>query len=102
MTNTTTEIIKRDHNFWYPHIENCEKAGISGNQYCRENNLSSSQFSYWRIKYRRQHSNFIGVKVEKKNESNCLCSLEFPRGQRLFIHDPECLRLLLQSLEHIG
>ncbi len=52
MTNTSTEILKRDHNFWYPHIKNCEKAGLTGKQYCRENNLVNSQFAYWRQKYK--------------------------------------------------
>ena len=62
MTDTPNVIIKRDHNFWYPHIENCERVGISANQYCRENNISSSQFSYWRNKkYREQQKDFIGV-----------------------------------------
>lgn len=101
MINATTEAIKKDHNFWYPHIENCEKAGISGRRYCKQNNLVDSQFSYWRIKYKKEHNDFIGVKVPRKNENGCLCSLEFSRGQRLLIHDLECLRMLPQILELI-
>ncbi len=102
MTNSPTEsTIKKDHSFWYPHIENCEKAGISGKQYCRENNLVGSQFAYWRIKYKNQHNDFVGVKVSKRNDTGCLCTLELPRGQRLLIHDLECLRMLLQILELI-
>jgi hypothetical protein len=102
MTNTPTEIIKRDHNFWYPHIENCERAGISGRKYCRENNLVISQFAYWRLKHKKENSEFIGVKIASKNETRCLCSLELSRGQRLLIHDSECLHMLLQILKHIG
>ena len=102
MANVLTETIKKDHDFWHPHIENCEKAGIPGKRYCRENNLVYSQFSYWQVKYKKQHSDFINVKVSKRNDSRCLCSLEFSKGQRLLIHDLECLRILPQILELIG
>ena len=93
--------IKKDHNFWNPHIESCAKAEISGSQYCKENNLPSSQFFYWRSKYRKQHSDFIGVKVSKKNGAECLCSLELPEGYKLLIYNIECLRMLPQILGHI-
>lgn len=99
MTNVTSETIGKNHNFWYPHIENCEKTKISGLEYCRKNDLAYSQFAYWRIKYRKQHSDFIGVKISKRSDPGCLCTLEFSRGQRLLIHDLECLRMLPQILE---
>ena len=93
--------IKKDHSFWNPHIESCNKAGISGSQYCRENNLPSAQFLYWRGKYRKQHNDFIGVKISKKNVTECLCSLELPGGYKLLIYNAECLRMLPQILGHI-
>jgi hypothetical protein len=93
--------IKKDHNFWNPHIESCDKAGISGSQYCRENNLPISQFLYWRSKCRKQHNDFIGVKISKKNGAECLCSLELPGGYKLLIYNTECLRMLPQILGHI-
>ena len=93
--------IKKDHNFWNPHVESCEKAGISGAEYCKKNNLVCSQFNYWRGKYKKQHSDFIGVKVSKKNAAECLCSLELPGGYRLLIYDAECLRMLPQILGRI-
>ena len=107
-----TETTRKDHTFWYPHIESCDKAGISGNRYCRKNNLSPTQFSYWRSKYRREHNSnnnssnsskndFLGVKISKGNTTECLCSLEFSRGHRLLIHNLDCLRMLPQILSLI-
>jgi hypothetical protein len=107
-----TETTRKYRTFWYPHIESCDKANISGNQYCRENNLSPTQFSYWRGKYRREHNNnnaggnsskndFLGVKVSSSNKTECLCSLEFSRGHRLLIHNTDCLRMLPQILSLI-
>ena len=99
MTDTAAEETKRDQNFWYPHIENCKRAGISGAKYCREHDLVCSQFLYWRDKYNKNQSDFIGVKVSRRNVAECLCSLEFPRGQKLMIHNIECLRMLPKLLE---
>jgi len=98
--NSALEVteVKKDQAYWLPHIENCAKAGITATKYCRENNLSNTQFSYWRSKYRKQSSDFIGVKISKKNITGCLCTLELPNGRRLLIHDIECLRLLPQIL----
>ncbi|CAL7961903.1 hypothetical protein GAMM_290007 [Gammaproteobacteria bacterium] len=97
LTPEITEV-KKDYAFWLPHIENYAKAGVTAEQYCRENNLSSAQFSYWKNKHKRQSSDFIGIKISKKNINGCLCTLEFPNGRRLLIHDVGCLRLLPQIL----
>ena len=111
-----TETTRKDRTFWYPHIESCDKAGISGNRYCRKNNLSPTQFSYWRGKYRREHNSsnsdtsirtnsnkndFLGVKLSRSSSTECLCSLEFSRGHRLLIHNIDCLRMLPQILSLI-
>jgi len=98
MTITTVEEIKKDQNFWYPHVESCKRAGVSGANYCREHNLVCSQFLYWRSKYNNSQNDFIGVKVSKRN-AECLCSLELAYGRKLMIHDIECLRMLPKLLE---
>lgn len=85
---------KKDGGFWLPHVENWAKTGVTAKQYCNENNLSRVQFSYWKNKHRKQSGDFIGIKISKKNISGCLCTLEFPNGRRLLIHDVGCLRLL--------
>jgi hypothetical protein len=90
--------VKKDNAFWLPHIENCTNAGMTATQYCKENNLSNAQFSYWKNKHKKQSSDFIGIKISKKNIGGCLCTLEFPNGRRLLIHDVGCLRLLPQIL----
>ena len=39
---------------WQVHIRVWEKSGLSQNEYCRRNKLSSSQFAYWKKNLRQQ------------------------------------------------
>lgn len=39
---------------WQAHVRAWRKSGLSQNEYCRRNQLSSSQFSYWKKNLRQQ------------------------------------------------
>ncbi len=36
---------------WRIHIEQWAESGLSQREYCRQNNLKSNRFTYWKVKY---------------------------------------------------
>lgn len=46
--------------FWKNHFENWKQSGISQKQYCFENNIKLSTFSYWIARLRRKPNDIKG------------------------------------------
>ena len=40
--------------FWRVHIEQWSESGLTQTEYCRRNEISRDQFTYWKIKFRKQ------------------------------------------------
>lgn len=40
--------------FWEYHIKQWSESGVSQNAYCRQNDLRPNQFTYWKIKFKKQ------------------------------------------------
>jgi len=75
MGNNSSSILKK-RRFWQVHLEALKKSGLSQNEYCRRNQLSSSQLGYWKKKLRNHDhqatpQNFILVPVSRSKFSPC-------------------------------
>jgi hypothetical protein len=58
--------------FWLVHIKAWRKSGLSQNEYCRRNKLSTSRFGYWKKKINRQATpvSFVPVPIpEQKTQA---------------------------------
>lgn len=42
--------------FWQSHLANWKDSGLSQAEYCRQNNLKSTRFTYWKLKLSSQDS----------------------------------------------
>ncbi len=109
---------KTSRKAWRQHLVNFSNSGLSGAEYCRQNNLDYPQFLYWRVKYSQvanasEHTalavmpsnDFVPVNIpvsaekpEVSDVSHILCSVEFFQGHRLVIHSRECLKSLPEIL----
>ena len=61
------ERCSRKLRFWQVHVRAWEKSGLSQNEYCRRNRLSSSQLAYWKKKIVQQEkvsASFVPVPVQ--------------------------------------
>lgn len=55
MTGKTWKEIRMDkRRFWKVHIQAWQRSGFSQNEYCRRNNLKTSQFTYWKTKFKQE------------------------------------------------
>ncbi len=82
--------------FWQAHLGAWAKSGLSQNRYCRQNNLQSNQFCYWKKKLTEQaagHVSFVPVPVSQDEEPGCLADGD--SGLTLYLDDG--IRLEIKS-----
>ncbi len=78
-------------NIWARHIDAWVKTSLSQKAYCREHDLQSSQFSYWKKKLSREKSNqyhhepavLVPVVSQNMPASQPGLTLSFPSGVQL-------------------
>lgn len=82
--STTKEESQRLTKFWRSHVEQWSGSGLSQHAYCRENNLKPNQFTYWKIKFKKQNLSPEIVQVPAVQIAN-LVNPSVQRGLRLNI-----------------
>jgi hypothetical protein len=55
MTDQLKEQNQERRRFWKSHIEGWSLSGLSQTKYCRQNNLRSNRFTYWKRKFEREN-----------------------------------------------
>ncbi len=61
---TWDELSRKKRRFWKAHIRTWGKSGLAQNEYCRQNDLKSHQFTYWKTKFNKEkpvQANFVPV-----------------------------------------
>jgi hypothetical protein len=56
---------KQNHAFWREHVKKAESFSGTQNDYCRQNSISKSKFSYYKLKF-AEVSKFAKVKLPSK------------------------------------
>lgn len=86
-----------DAAFWLRHITEFESSQLTRKAYCREHGLNYDRFQYWYRKHARQtKAQAIPVRVKSLDTSgDVLCTLQLGHN-RLLIHSPQALSLLLE------
>ncbi|WDP87149.1 MAG: IS66 family insertion sequence element accessory protein TnpB [Desulfobacter sp.] len=51
MTKSWKEKNQERTKFWRTHIEQWTETGLSQREYCKQNNLRSNRFTYWKVKF---------------------------------------------------
>ena len=72
---------------WQTHIEAWPLTGLSQTEYCRQNNLKTTRFTYWKHKFQKESLpvNFVQI------------SAESARPDHLFYNNEASLRLTVGS-----
>ena len=63
---TWEELSRKKRRFWKAHIRTWGKSGLTQNEYCRQNDLKTHQFTYWKTKFNKEkpvQANFVPVPV---------------------------------------
>ena len=89
-------------NQWQHQIKAWQRSGQSKHSYCRDNDLSYSQFLYWSNKKPKlrlasvvSNSELLPVSIKADEPvTDCLGVVEFPNGTKLHIHSTELLSSL--------
>ena len=101
--------------FWQSHIESWKDSGLSQAEYCRQNNLKSRIFTYWKLKFSSGDSplEFVQVCADStpsipsvplfnnrgaplRLTVNCRFAIEIPDG-----FSPTTLRQVLLTLQEV-
>lgn len=97
---------------WVKHIEDWKASGISQADFCRQNNLKPSQFTYWKCSLAKKTSEkptFVEVPAnvypatQKLSNTACL-KLVFESGMTMEVNDgfnPDTLRSIVQTLRSL-
>ena len=56
MTKNKNRINLEHRMFWENHIEQWITSGLSQAEYCRQHDISSNRFTYWKYKFKREKS----------------------------------------------
>ena len=72
---------------WQTHIEAWPLTGLSQAEYCRQNNLKATRFTYWKRKFQKESLPVKFVRI----------SAESARPDHLFYHNEASLRLTVGS-----
>lgn len=55
MSNARKEKSEVLGKYWKSHIDQWSNSGLSQTEYCRQNELSRHKFTYWKIKFKKDH-----------------------------------------------
>ena len=88
MVDPLPEQNQEKRHFWQSHIDAWGLTGLSQAEYCRQNNLKTSRFTYWKQKLHRENLpvEFVQISTEPANFDHVLQGNEVP-----------CLRLTVGS-----
>ena len=83
MTDQLKEKNQERRRAWKSHIEGWSLSGLSQTKYCRQNNLRSNRFTYWKRKFQRENLpvEFVQIHTEPVESAH------------LFRHEETSLRL---------
>src|SRR5262245_8255681 len=92
--------------FWNEHRKHQKESGLSGRAYCKKNQLSYRQFSYWSDRGAQQEraSKLMPIQIEalpkvtSSQGTDTVCTLVFKKGYELKVHDQSLLPMLLSLL----
>ncbi|HFD32781.1 MAG TPA: IS66 family insertion sequence hypothetical protein [Gammaproteobacteria bacterium] len=54
MTKNRDQINSERRRFWENHIEQWSSSGLTQAEYCRQHDISSNRFTYWKCKFKRE------------------------------------------------
>ena len=66
MTDQLKEQTQERRRFWKSHIEGWSLSGLNQAKYCRQNNLRSNRFTYWKRKFQRENLPVEFVQIHKE------------------------------------
>lgn len=58
--------------FWKEHIDAWSNSGLSQIDYCRQNNLSRTRFTYWKLKFEKQNLPPTFIEIHPKTVQKAL------------------------------
>lgn len=102
----------RKRETWLTHIDNWKASGLSQADFCRQNKLKPSQFTYWKYSLAKKTSEkptFVEVPAnvyptsQKPSNTACL-KLVFESGMTMEINDgfnPDTLKSIVQTLRSL-
>ena len=56
--------------FWFPHVEEFERSGLSSVEFCRLNGFNTATFSEWRRRYKKERVKWKQAQREKEMQNS--------------------------------
>jgi transposase-like protein len=83
-------------------IDRCQKSGKTVEQFCKEENIGSHRYYYWRKKVKKSsHSQFIHLNPPQPvvtAPKPAYCEVLFANGNRILFHQPPTADLVKQLM----
>ncbi len=99
MTKLWKEKNEERAKFWRKHIEQWAETGLSQREYCRQNNLRSNKFTYWKIKFTKMDHSGELIQIPLPLHHFKSSGLKLNIGRELQVEIPDGFKK--QTLEQV-
>jgi hypothetical protein len=101
---------RKKKKIWQAHLDAQVKSGLNQAEYCRQNKLIASRFTYWKIKFKNSENKLLFIPVSSSQTEAISCNnnssieLLLDAKYRIKINDdfnPSILSKLIATLRHV-